>query len=106
MRPWAKLKAKHSADSGAQKSGSPKIELGATTHVGRVRESNEDHFRVVPELQLMIVSDGWAEKLAAKWRANWRSRRSLSIAPSRLVSPHLPLRARNAPNFQNAPIAS
>jgi PPM family protein phosphatase len=58
MRPWAKLKAKHNADSGAQKSGSPKIELGATTHVGRVRESNEDHFCVVPELQLMIVSDG------------------------------------------------
>jgi PPM family protein phosphatase len=58
MRPWAKLKAKHSADSGARESASPKIELGATTHVGRVRESNEDHFRVVPELQLMIVSDG------------------------------------------------
>ena len=58
MRPWAKLKAKHTAESGAQKSASPKIELGATTHVGRVRESNEDHFRVVPELQLMIVSDG------------------------------------------------
>ena len=58
MRPWTKLKAKHSADSEAQKSGSPKIELGASTHVGRVRESNEDHFRVVPELQLMIVSDG------------------------------------------------
>jgi len=58
MRPWAKLKAKHSADSGAREGVSPKIELGATTHVGRVRESNEDHFRVVPELQLMIVSDG------------------------------------------------
>jgi len=58
MRPWAKLKAKHSADSSARESASPKIELGATTHVGRVRESNEDHFRVVPELQLMIVSDG------------------------------------------------
>src|SRR5271169_395550 len=58
MRPWAKLKAKHSADSGARESVSPKIEIGATTHVGRVRESNEDHFRVVPELQLMIVSDG------------------------------------------------
>jgi len=58
MRPWAKLKAKHSADSIARESASPKIELGATTHVGRVRESNEDHFRVVPELQLMIVSDG------------------------------------------------
>jgi PPM family protein phosphatase len=58
MRPWAKLKAKRSADSSARESASPKIELGATTHVGRVRESNEDHFRVVPELQLMIVSDG------------------------------------------------
>ncbi|MGA8074822.1 MAG: protein phosphatase 2C domain-containing protein, partial [Candidatus Acidiferrales bacterium] len=28
------------------------------TDVGRVRESNEDHFRVIPELSLMIVSDG------------------------------------------------
>ncbi len=58
MRPWAKLKAKHNAGSGARESVSPKIEIGATTHVGRVRESNEDHFRVVPELQLMLVSDG------------------------------------------------
>jgi PPM family protein phosphatase len=52
------MKAKHSADSGARESASPKIELGAMTHLGRVRESNEDHFSVVPELQLMIVSDG------------------------------------------------
>ena len=58
MRPWAKLKAKYSAGSGAHESASPMIEIGAATHVGRVRESNEDHYRVVPELQLMIVSDG------------------------------------------------
>ncbi len=41
-----------------RKSDSRKIEMGAKTDVGRVREGNEDSFRVVPELQLMIVSDG------------------------------------------------
>lgn len=58
MRPWTKIKSKLGVDSDAPQSSSPKIELGAKTDVGRVRESNEDHFRVVPELQLMIVSDG------------------------------------------------
>jgi protein phosphatase len=58
MRPWARTKVKHGADSGARETTSPKIEIGAKTDVGRVRDSNEDLFRVVPELQLMIVSDG------------------------------------------------
>lgn len=58
MRPWAKIKSKLGADPAARPSDTPKIEIGAKTDVGRVRDSNEDHFRVVSDLQLMIVSDG------------------------------------------------
>ena len=35
-----------------------RIEVGSKTDVGRVRENNEDSFRVVPELNLWILSDG------------------------------------------------
>jgi len=33
-------------------------EIGARTDVGCVRELNEDNFRVVPELSLLVLSDG------------------------------------------------
>ena len=59
MRPWSKIKEKLGARSGARKSNAGgMIEIGAKTDVGRVREGNEDSFRVVPEIRLMIVSDG------------------------------------------------
>jgi PPM family protein phosphatase len=88
MRPWAKIKAKLSAGSAARGRSSSKVELGAKTHVGRVRENNEDKFRVVPELQLMIVSDGMggaasgevASALAVETIAN------LCAEPARLVA--------------------
>ena len=35
-----------------------RIDFGARTDVGRVRELNEDNLRVVPELNLFILSDG------------------------------------------------
>jgi serine/threonine protein phosphatase PrpC len=35
-----------------------RIEVGSKTDVGRVRENNEDSFRVVPELNLWVLSDG------------------------------------------------
>jgi serine/threonine protein phosphatase PrpC len=35
-----------------------RIEVGSKSDVGRVRENNEDSFRVVPELNLWILSDG------------------------------------------------
>jgi serine/threonine protein phosphatase PrpC len=34
------------------------IEFGAHTDTGRVRTNNEDNYRVVPELNLFVVSDG------------------------------------------------
>lgn len=34
------------------------MDVGARTDVGRVRENNEDAFRVVDELELYVVSDG------------------------------------------------
>ena len=58
MRPWTKIKAKLGVGARVRENGSRKIEMGAKSDVGRVREGNEDSFRVVPELQLMIVSDG------------------------------------------------
>jgi serine/threonine protein phosphatase PrpC len=58
MGPWTKIKAKLGVGARVRKSESRNIEMGAKTDVGRVREGNEDSFRVVPELQLMIVSDG------------------------------------------------
>jgi PPM family protein phosphatase len=58
MRPWSKIKEKLGSRLGARKSSSAGIEIGAKSDVGRVREGNEDSFRVVPEIRLMIVSDG------------------------------------------------
>jgi len=58
MRPWLRTKAKRSGDVRAREGDSPKIDFGARTDVGRVRESNEDSFRVIAEIQLMVVSDG------------------------------------------------
>jgi PPM family protein phosphatase len=58
MRPWTKIKAKLGVRARALKRESREIEMGAKTDVGRVREGNEDSFRVMPEIQLMIVSDG------------------------------------------------
>src|ERR1700733_10854864 len=58
MRPWSKIKAKLGRISKGRAGGSGKIEVGAKTDVGRVREGNEDNFRVVADIQLMIVSDG------------------------------------------------
>ena len=34
------------------------IEIGSATHVGRVRNNNEDNYRVVPALKLFALSDG------------------------------------------------
>jgi serine/threonine protein phosphatase PrpC len=34
------------------------IEIGARTDTGRIRANNEDNYRVVPELNLFVVSDG------------------------------------------------
>jgi serine/threonine protein phosphatase PrpC len=58
MRPWSKIKEKLGSRLGARKSSSGGIEIGAKTDVGRVREGNEDSFRVVAGIGLMIVSDG------------------------------------------------
>jgi serine/threonine protein phosphatase PrpC len=58
MRPWSKIKEKLGSRLGARKSSSAGIEIGAKSDVGRVREGNEDSFRVLPEIRLMIVSDG------------------------------------------------
>ena len=34
------------------------IEIGSATHVGQVRGNNEDNYRVVPALNLFVLSDG------------------------------------------------
>jgi len=34
------------------------MEIGSATHVGRVRSNNEDSYRVVPALNLLVLSDG------------------------------------------------
>jgi len=38
--------------------GDIEIEFGASSDVGRVRENNEDSFRVAPEINLFVLSDG------------------------------------------------
>ena len=58
MRPWAKIKEKLSAGSNPRGNGSLRLDIGSKTDIGRVRDGNEDHFCVVPELQLVMVSDG------------------------------------------------
>jgi len=34
------------------------MEAGARSDTGRVRENNEDSFRLAPELNLFVLSDG------------------------------------------------
>jgi protein phosphatase len=38
--------------------GQQHFEIGSATHVGRVRSNNEDSYRVVPALNLLVLSDG------------------------------------------------
>src|SRR5712691_5843428 len=38
--------------------GHQHVEIGSATHVGRVRTNNEDFYRVVPALNLLVLSDG------------------------------------------------
>src|SRR6202140_281464 len=38
--------------------GQQHMEIGSATHVGRVRSNNEDSYRVVPTLNLLVLSDG------------------------------------------------
>lgn len=35
-----------------------RMDIGARTDVGRVRQNNEDSYRIVPELGLFVISDG------------------------------------------------
>jgi len=34
------------------------MQFGARTDVGRVRENNEDSYRVAPEINLFVLADG------------------------------------------------
>jgi serine/threonine protein phosphatase PrpC len=38
--------------------GCQRFEIGSSTHVGRVRTNNEDSYRLVPTLNLFVISDG------------------------------------------------
>ncbi len=58
MRAWSKIREKIRGRGRARVGGADAIEIGAKSDVGRVREGNEDNFRVVADIQLMIVSDG------------------------------------------------
>jgi PPM family protein phosphatase len=89
-------------------SNSVRIDVGTRTDVGCVRESNEDSFRVLPELNLFILSDGLGgqahgevassmavEAIADHCRASitnsslpleWEARHDLSAQANRLAT--------------------
>src|SRR5579862_7916263 len=46
------------SDSSSGLGTASELEVGACTDVGRVRENNEDSFRLVPSLNLYVLSDG------------------------------------------------
>jgi PPM family protein phosphatase len=48
----------HSNEKPVRSDTRPDIEFGACTHVGQLRENNEDCFRVAPEINLFVLSDG------------------------------------------------
>jgi serine/threonine protein phosphatase PrpC len=97
MRPWSKIKAKLGAGSRAGESGSGKIEIGAKTDLGRVRDGNEDNFRVVAEIQLMIVSDGMGGaacgEVASELAVETIAKRCAEAPRPADVVPTVPLRA-------------
>ncbi len=52
------LEIQPAEDRAAYPGAGSQVDLGARSHVGRVRRNNEDSYLVVPEMNLFILSDG------------------------------------------------
>ena len=82
-----------------------KIDVGARTDVGRVRDNNEDAYRIEPALGLYVISDGMGGEAHGELASNLAVEPSSNIAKPFLKIQRIRITANCAPNFLRAPIA-
>lgn len=67
------------------------IEFGARSDVGRMRQDNEDSFRVAPELGLFVLSDGMGGQSSGEVASRMASEAVVAHFREALMNPMLPL---------------
>jgi len=70
--------------------GDIEIEFGASSDVGRVRENNEDSFRVAPEINLFVLSDGMGGQSSGEIASRLASETVIAHCREAAENPALP----------------
>jgi len=75
------------------------IQIGARTDVGRLRSNNEDSYKVVPELSLLILSDGMGGEAHGEVASKMAVETIASHCLDAQADPSLPLHGESRPEF-------
>jgi protein phosphatase len=75
------------------------IRIGARTDVGRVRGNNEDSFKVVPELNLLVLSDGMGGEAHGEVASNMAVEAIANHCLEAEKNPSLPLLGEPRPDL-------
>jgi serine/threonine protein phosphatase PrpC len=74
------------------------IQFGARTDVGRVRDNNEDSFKVVPELNLYVLSDGMGGEACGEVASKLAVEAVAAHCQEALQNPSLPTFGESRPD--------
>lgn len=74
--------------------GDIEIEFGACSDLGRVRENNEDSFRVAPEINLFVLSDGMGGQSSGEIASRLASETVIAHCREAAENPALPFVGR------------